>query len=182
MGTKLLTLEALRNVTANLKMPAPSYLGKKNPPLTGGFSTTLNYDRFVLSASFDFMTGHLIKSFNTFSPLSAKNRHINDLYSWRQEGDKTNIPIISTVSSGFSKYMYDNILEEGKYFRCSILSLGYNLPSNFISKIGLSSARFTLTVRDLFILSPYSGIYPTLMGNFGYPNTRKYTATLSVSF
>ncbi|MFR5657191.1 MAG: hypothetical protein ACLUDU_04000 [Butyricimonas faecihominis] len=48
----------------------------------------------------------------------------------------------------------------------------YNLPPEFLKKIGFNTARLSFTAKDLFILTPYKGIDPLLMGDFGYPNSR----------
>lgn len=174
--------ENLRNTTLNQEVPTMTYLGKQHPNITGGFSTTVNFDRFIFSTNFEFKAGHKIRSFNTFRNLDSRNRHVNDVNRWRQVGDVTEIPAASTMSSAYSKYMYDVALEKGDYLRCSFMSLGYNLDSHLLSKIGFSNARLSFTVKDLFTVSKYNGIDPTLMGNFGYPNSRKYTISLNVGF
>ena len=158
------------------------YLGKQDPPLIGGFSTSINWKQFIFSTNFEFKAGHLIKSFTTFRALDATNRHVSDLYRWRQAGDDTNIPQLSEGWRAASNYMYDCLLEKGDYLRCSYLTIGYNIKPEILSKIGFSTARISFTAKDLFTLSNYKGIDPVLMGSFGYPNTRKYTITLNVGF
>ena len=158
------------------------YLGKQDPPLIGGFSTSINWKQFIFSTNFEFKAGHLIKSFTTFRALDATNRHVSDLYRWRQAGDVTNIPQLSEGWRAASNYMYDCLLEKGDYLRCSYLTIGYNIKPEILSKIGFSTARISFTAKDLFTLSNYKGIDPVLMGSFGYPNTRKYTITLNVGF
>lgn len=158
------------------------YLGKKHPPHVGGFSTSVNWKQFVFSANFEFKAGHKIRSFNTFSTLTAQNRHVNDLNRWRQIGDITNIPRLSQSARTFQYYMYDNTLEDGDYFKCGYMSVGYNLPPRLLKKINFSTARLSFTAKDLFTMSNYRGIDPLLMGEFGYPNSRKYTITLNIGF
>lgn len=172
----------LGNVTLNQEKPSMAYLGKQHPDITGGFSTTLNFNRFIFSANFEFKAGHKIPSFNTFRGLDSRNRHVNDINRWRQAGDVTDIPMASTISSAYSRYMYDIALEKGDYLRCSFMSLGYNIDSRLLSKIGFSNARLSFTAKDLFTLSSYKGIDPALMGSFGYPNSRKYTISLNIGF
>lgn len=180
-GTKY-DAENLRNVTLGGEKPVMSYLGKQYPSVIGGFSTSLNVKRFVFSANFEYKAGHKIPSFNTFRTLDSRNRHVNDINRWRQAGDVTDIPAASTINSAYSRYMYDVALERGNYLRCSFLSLGYNIDSRLLSKIGLSNARLSFTAKDLFTLSSYKGIDPALMGSLGYPNTRQYTISLNVGF
>lgn len=181
-GDHTLDMEILRNITLNVPIPVSSYLGKMNPPVNGGFATSVNWKRVVFSANFEFKSGHKIKSFNTFRSIDSQNRHVSDINRWRQPGDVTNIPGVSVVSNAYSEYMYDITLEKGDYLRCTFLSLGYNVGSRLLSKIGFESARLSFTAKDLFTVTGYKGIDPSLMGSFGYPNSRKYTITLNVGF
>ena len=157
------------------------YLGQKYPPYVGGFSTSVNFKQFVFSANFEYKAGHKIMSFTTFSTLNSQNRHVNDINRWRQPGDITNVPRLSQSNLTSSYYMMDNRLEKGNYLKCGYLTLGYNLPPEFLKKIGFNTARLSFTAKDLFTLTPYKGIDPLLMGDFGYPNSRKYTITLNFS-
>lgn len=177
------------NATLNLdargdQWPEPSvyYLGEQTPPVVGGFSTTVNWKQFIFTANFEYKTGHLIKSFTTFRGLDGTNRHVSDAYRWRQAGDKTNIPQLFEGYRSAANYMFDSLLEKGDYLRCSYLTLGYNIPPQLLEKIGFSTARLSFTAKDLFTVSSYKGIDPSLMGGFGYPNSRKYTITLNVGF
>lgn len=181
-GDEMLDMELLKNKPLGLEMPAASYLGEMNPPVNGGFATNINWKRLVFSANLEFKTGHKIRSFNTFRTLDSKNRHVSDMNRWRQSGDVTNIPMVSESSDAYSKYMQDVTLEKGDYLRCTFLTLGYNVDSRLLSKIGFSSARLSFTAKDLFTITGYKGVDPALMGSFGYPNSRKYTITLNVGF
>lgn len=162
--------------------PAVFYLGEQTPPLVGGFSTTVNWKQFIFTANLEYKTGHLIKSFTTFRGLDGKNRHVSDAYRWRQAGDVSNIPQLFEGYRTAANYMFDSLLEKGDYLRCSYMTLGYNIPPHWLEKIGFSTARLSFTAKDLFTISSYKGIDPALMGEFGYPNSRKYTITLNIGF
>lgn len=162
--------------------PRASYLGKSIPPVTGGFSTSVNWKQFVVSANFEFKEGHKITSFNTFRRLDSKNRHSVDENRWRQPGDVSNIPMLSELSTSYSLYMYDSRLEKGDYLRCSYLNVGYDIKSPALKQVGFSTARVSLTGNNLFTLSKYKGIDPSLMGQTGYPVSRSYIFTLNLGF
>ena len=159
-----------------------NYLGDSNPHYVGGFSTTINFKQFVFSANFEFKTGHMIKSFNTFKDPDSQNRHVNDLNRWRKAGDITNVPRLTQLKGLWTFYMFDWGLEKGDYLKCGYMSLGYNIKQAWLDKVGLNSARLSFTAKDLFTLTKYKGIDPLLMGEFGYPNSRKYTITLNFGF
>ena len=159
-----------------------SYLGDSNPHYVGGFSTTINFKQFVFSANFEFKAGHMIRSFNTFKDPDSQNRHANDLDRWRKPGDITNVPRLTQLKGLYTFYMFDWGLEKGDYLKCGYMSLGYNLKPEWLDKIGFNTVRLSLTAKDLFTLTKYKGIDPLLMGEFGYPNSRKYTITLNFGF
>lgn len=175
-------MDELLNVTKKLVAPQVSYIGPSEPPIVGGFSTTLRYARWVLDASFEFMAGHYIRSFNYISYLGSGNRHISDQGRWRVAGDRAARPALTYNNSAYSEYPFDVNYERGDYLRASYISLGYNLPSNLVKKVGLQSLRLTLTGSNLFTLTRYRGIDPSLMGSIGYPNSRKYNFSINLSF
>lgn len=168
--------------TVQWATPKAYYLGKKIPPVTGGFSTTVSWKQLVMSASFEYKAGHKITSFNTYRALDSKNRHSVDANRWRQPGDITNIPMQSETYTSYSTYMFDTRLEKGDYLRCSYLNLGYNIQPSLLSAIGFSTARISFTANNLFALSKYRGIDPSLMGSTGYPVSRSYILTLNFGF
>ncbi len=176
-------------VETGVGLPTPQlyYLGRRTPPVVGGFMTTVTLDKFLLTANFEFKAGHKIQSFTTFKPLSARNRHSLDTDRWRQAGDVTNVPALSQQNvspdmTAMMNYSYDNRLERGDYLRCSMVTLGYNFDPKLLSAIGFRTARVSLSSANLFTLSKYRGIDPALMGEFGYPNSRKFTFTLNLGF
>ena len=175
--------DATLDMGLNVEVPNSmvKYLGQKFPPYVGGFSTSINVKQFVFSANFEFKAGHKIMSFTTFSELTGQNRHVNDINRWRQAGDVTNVPRLSQSTKTYNYYMFDNRLEKGNYLKCGYMTLGYNIPPAFLKKLRFSTARLSFTAKDLFTLTPYRGIDPLLMGEFGYPNSRKYTITLNFS-
>ena len=101
---------------------------------------------------------------------------------WRKPGDITNVPRLTQLKGLYTFYMFDWGLEKGDYLKCGYVSLGYNLPLEWLEKIGFNSARLSFTAKDLFTITSYKGIDPLLMGEFGYPNSRKYTFTLNFGF
>lgn len=178
----LFDMELLRNATLNLPAPAASHLGNQHPPVVGGFGTSVNWKQFLFSTNFEFKVGHKIRSFNTFQVLNSRNRHTNDIDHWRQPGDQTNVPEIGTINNAFNRYMYDVQLEKGDYLRASLVTIGYNIKPDLLKKWGFNTARISLNGRNLFTVSSYAGIDPSLMGEFNYPVTRQYTATLNIGF
>jgi hypothetical protein len=93
---------------------------------------------------------------------------------------------ISTSAAENSWYV-----EDGDYIRLQNISLGYKLPKNVISKIGVKSAKLTLSANNLFTLTKYKGLDPGVGGaadtSFGidvgnYPVTRSFNASINLNF
>lgn len=127
------------------------YLGEAEPPISGGFGTTLTYKRLSLNAQFAFMTGHKIKSFKSYNGSLMNASRLNQLKTeanrWRKPGDITNVPKYTTSTATLSLLeITDDKLEDGSYLKCNLISLGYNLPSNLCQKLGLSQLRCTFNV------------------------------------
>ncbi len=162
--------------------PALSYLGSQVPRWTGGFNTKLTWRDFSLTAQFEFQGGHKIRSVNEAVGINNRNRYITDASRWRGPGDISLRPFLSDSRGAFSQYFFDSSLESGDYLRCSFLTLGYNVPQQWLSTFGIGSARLSFTASNLFTLTNYKGIDPALMGTVGYPNTRKYNLTINLGF
>ena len=161
------------------------YLGEAEPPISGGFGTTLTYKRLSLNAQFAFMTGHKIKSFKSYNGSLMNASRLNQLKTeanrWRKPGDITNVPKYTTSTATLSLLeITDDKLEDGSYLKCNLISLGYNLPSNLCQKLGLSQLRCTFNVHNLFTWTKYRGIDPETLGAFGYPSAKKYMFTLNL--
>ena len=161
------------------------YLGEAEPPISGGFGTTLTYKRLSLNAQFAFMTGHKMKSFISYNGSLMNASRLNQLKTeanrWRKPGDITNVPKYTTSTATLSLLeITDDKLEDGSYLKCNLISLGYNLPSNLCQKLGLSQLRCTFNVHNLFTWTKYRGIDPETLGAFGYPSAKKYMFTLNL--
>lgn len=176
----LFNMDLLQNQALKLKAPTAEVLGQFYPPVVGGFSTDLTYKQWVLTASFEFKMGHKIRSFTTFQSLGSGNRHVLDMARWRAPGDIATVPTINNTRKAYNKYMMDAAIESGNYLRSTYLSLGYNLPRDFVERCGLSFARLTLSGQNLFTLSTYKGIDPQLMGQVTYPNSPSYNFSINI--
>lgn len=175
-------MDLLSNKTLGLVAPTPVYLGEAASPYIGGFSNEFGWKNLFLTVSFEFRAGNVIPSFNAFRELDSHNRHLSDVTRWRAPGDEASMPAISTLSNAFADYEFDAGLEKGDYLRLTFLTLGYNLPSTLLRGTTLSGARFTLSANNLFTITGYKGIDPSLLGNFGYPNTPELNLSVSLGF
>ena len=90
--------------------------------------------------------------------------HEDMLDSWTPQNTDTDIPRIVTDAAHFNTRESDIYLENASYLRLSHLELGYTLPKNLFSRIGLSNIRIYLAGSNLFTITKYRGWDPAIKG------------------
>ena len=81
-------------------------------------------------------------------------------------------------------------LSDTDFIRINNIALGYNISSDFLKKIKLSSARVYVTAQNYFTFKKYSGFTPELPGDptragielNAYPTTKTLAFGLNVGF
>lgn len=174
-----------------------TYLGSPVPKFTGGLNLRFTYKAFDVEMYGYTSIGNKIwnqsKWFTDFYPSfagAAISERVKQ--SWTPENPGATIPIFEAASN-FSTNTQANsyYVEDGSYFRMQNLSFGYNLPSSVLSKVGLQRLRVFVSTNNLFTITKYQGLDPSVGGNadtnFGidvgnYPITRSVLGGLSLSF
>ncbi|HEX8039562.1 MAG TPA: TonB-dependent receptor [Chryseosolibacter sp.] len=174
-----------------------TWLGSPVPKFTGGINLKLTYSNFELETYMFASIGNKIwnqsKWFTDFYPSfagAAISERVKD--SWTPENPNATIPIFENVSN-FSTNTQANsfYVEDGSYFRMQNISLAYNLPASTVSKLNLSKLRFFAGVNNIFTITGYEGLDPSVGGDvdtrFGidvgnYPITRSWTLGLNLGF
>lgn len=173
------------------------YEGPTEPTITGGFNNTLSYKNWRLNVFITYSFGNKIRldpvfaagySDMTAMPKEFKNR-------WVQSGDEyiTDIPTIASVrqyqndsqlSYAYNAYNYSTArVADGGFIRLKDVSLTYNLPMNFVKRIGLGSASLKLDATNLFLLyadDKLNGQDPEFVnaGGVATPLSRQFTFTI----
>ncbi|WP_080238992.1 SusC/RagA family TonB-linked outer membrane protein [Spirosoma rigui] len=174
-----------------------TFLGSPVPKFNGGVTLTLRYKGFDFSAYAYTSIGNKIfnnsKWFTDFYPSftgAAVSARVKN--SWTPTNTNTSIPIFEGVSN-FSTNTVPNsyYVENGSYLRLQNLSVGYNLPANLLSSIGLQRVRISASANNILTFTGYTGLDPAVGGNadsnFGidvgnYPLTRSYNVGLNIGF
>lgn len=174
-----------------------TFLGSPVPKFSGGLAFTLKYKNFDLNVYTNATVGNKIfnvsKWFTDFYPSfqgSSKSERIKD--SWSPQNTGATIPIYESASN-FSTNTQSNsyYVEDGSYLRIQNLSIGYTLPANVLSRIGMQRLRVFASTNNLLTITKYQGLDPSVGGsadtNFGidvgnYPITRSWTLGLNLGF
>jgi TonB-linked SusC/RagA family outer membrane protein len=175
-----------------------TFLGSPVPTYTGGINVGLTYKDFEFATYLYASAGNKIwnqsKWFTDFfGTFEGSGKGERAKQSWTPElGNNAAAPIwesasnLSTSAGANSWYV-----EDGDYIRVQNISLGYNIPKAYTSKLGIKRAKFTLSANNIFTLTKYKGLDPGVGGaadtGFGidvgnYPVTRSFNASINLTF
>ncbi|MEP2772865.1 MAG: TonB-dependent receptor [Fulvivirga sp.] len=140
-------------------------VGDHQPDFIGGITNSFSYKGISLDVFFQFIQGVDIynnnRQFMEHLGTSSWGMDQSVLRRWRQPGDITDIPRAATGATvGLNNSDNSRFLEDGSYLRLKNVTLGYDLPSNFVTKYGLSSVRVYVTGQNLLTFTEYSGFDP----------------------
>lgn len=192
-----MTNEEGQRVTTNkygLAAANPVICGSSNPDFYGGFSTSLSWKNFDLSAVFGYSVGGKIYNyqrmeFDSDGAYTDRNQmKLKDGWSrWQKEGDIATHPKAIYGNSSNSAATSSRFLETASYLRMRNLTIGYNIPV----KKYISNLRVYASGENLFVISGFSGIDPEVPPlNYGkgtgiatavYPQTRKFMFGLNIT-
>ncbi|RYY60436.1 MAG: SusC/RagA family TonB-linked outer membrane protein, partial [Chitinophagaceae bacterium] len=163
-------------------------MGTTDPSLMAGITNLFTYKNFSLNFDFNALFGRQLADPNfTSYGIAADGVYTNGYNALRSVLNRwtpTN-PTNKQPSSfwGYSPYgVGDFFLQDAWFIRLQNVSLGYNLPQKFISKV-FTSARVHFDAQNLFVITPYDGVDPeTDSYTAAYPYLRTFTLGLNLSF
>jgi TonB-dependent starch-binding outer membrane protein SusC len=134
-----------------------TFIGSPFPTFTYGMNLNLNYKGFDFTGYLQGVYGNkivnMLKYYIDFPVFQAN-------YSQRMltEAGKT-LPVLDN-SDNYSARKSSFYVEDGSYLRGRNLQLGYTLPQQVVSKIGMDRLRVYLQGQNLFTFTKYTGIDP----------------------
>lgn len=179
------------------KLDFMKYEGSTEPMYTGGLNNAFRYGNWHLNVFFTYSFGSKIRLDPVFSasysdmsamPKEFKNR-------WVMPGDekKTNIPTIASyrqvkddnyLGYAYSAYNYSTErVADGGFIRLKDVSLSYDMPKDWIRKIGLNSLSLKIDATNLCLLyadDKLNGQDPEFVnaGGVAMPLSKQFTFTL----
>jgi hypothetical protein len=155
-------------LTVDHNIALRSYSGHSAiPDLIGGLTNTFRWKGFDLSILTTFQIGGWLTDgiYNGLMATGASSSgfHPDILRSWSTPGQVTDIPRndrSSTVSLQ-NEATSTRMMTKASFFQLRSINFGYNLPRDFVSKVGLSRARAFMVAENLFIVSHRQGLNPS---------------------
>ena len=181
-----------RRVTTNDYSSADYYYVNKSslPKVYGGFNTSLSWKGFDLSAIFAYSIGGYIYNRDVTmilhnGSLEGRDWSTEILRRWTPDNRYTDVPALSTTSNNWNSAS-TRFLQNNSYMRLKNLTLSYNLPKQWISKLSLSSVQVYVQGDNLFTIHRNQGLDPeqgiTGITYYRYPAMRTISGGINVSF
>lgn len=170
------------------------YIGNAYPKLLAGLNLSLNWRNFDFSTNFYGTFGNDV--FNTtkrrYSGVSGDNVWAGTFdKTWHGEGTSNDLPRLSVNDRNQNYNRVSSFyVEDGSYFRCKMMQLGYTLPKNML---GNTSLRIYVSAQNLFTITKYKGLDPERPQTDGgsistgidwnsYPNPRTFLFGVDFKF
>lgn len=188
-----------------------TYIGNREPDCLLGLGSTFTWKDLSLSFLLDGRIGGDVANITGRSLYSNGQNALLVPYRNRKvvfkgvvdNGDGTYRPNTTPVildQTTFNNYVYNvssNFIEDGSYLRMSYVTLAYDF-SNLMKRLGSSNPikglKCSLTGRNLFLLTKYTGADPQVMpsasngtgsmgiDNYSVPSLRSFNFNVNVTF
>ncbi len=191
-----------------------TFIGDPSPDFTFGIGNSFSYKGFDLNIFLSGSYGNEVVNYQRRwlenprgnTNLLEKATHYaqlelidpngpNDYRNVHIVGGDSDMPRMS-ASSLTSTYNYrysDKFVEDGSFLRIQNISLGYNLPKSWVSKIGIENLKVYTNLQNVYTFTKYSGYDPEIgsinqdallsgIDNARYPSPRIYTFGVNVTF
>ena len=166
------------------------------PKFFGGFNTTFTFKNFSLFALMQFSKGAnalwtpLLQDLGATLGQSVGREVYNN--TWTPENpDARYAKLVNNSTVMMNSYINDRFVFDTSYLRLKNVTLSYNLPKDFVSKLKINHMSLNITGTNLFTWTKWPGLDPeligtgtTLMGSNGdpYPLSKSFTFGTKITF
>ncbi len=192
------------------------YIGDPNPDFTFGINNTITwrdlelsffingsvgndiYNAVKMKHSDPTAWGNKLKMVNDYAQIGMINpegsiNDISNVYVLNPETAQTQRISVSGESQNDNNRISNRFVEDGSYLRLKSLSLAYNLPKKWLSKLKIDWMQVYANVQNLFTITGYDGYDPEIGANgqsvllqgidyYRYPSSRIFTFGLKLNF
>jgi len=169
--------------------------GSAIPRYVGGFTNNINFKNFDFMIFFQFSEGNNTLNYGRFFFEHGGERttgySAQQLDRWQQPGDITDVPRMASVNYS-ADLRPSRHVEDGSFLRLKNTSLGYSLPTELSSRVGVTRARVYVAAQNLLTWTNYTGLDPEVSTSptnlvagvdiAVMPQPRTYTVGLNLTF
>jgi hypothetical protein len=175
-------------------------IGNPYPDFTYGFALSMNYKQIDLNASFNGSYGNEVldgQDYYLFNMEASGNQYAKVAERYRSEAEPGNGLVYRASRGGTqsnSTRLSTFYLQDGSFFRCTNITLGYSMP--FLAQVTknvVSNLRVYAGINNAFTVSKYLGYNPEVDYNNGanltpgvdygvYPLVRSYNIGAKITF
>ena len=167
--------------------PCKYYMGSREPDIYGSLGTDLSWKGLTLSVLTTYSLGGKVYDSLYANDMDlwylSSTWHKNMLRRWQKPGDVTDVPRVEVAGS---QLQTDRYLINASYFAIKNITLAYALPTNWVSKIGMTGARIFGSVDNLALWTHLDGMDPQYdfdgTTNYDYSPNRTYTVGIELNF
>ena len=156
-------------------------IGQRTPKLTLGFNNRFQYKDWTLDVFLYGRFGHtVVNNFKRgFIRSGWQNQSVYDY--WTPTNPTNDMP---RPLYGDNNPLYASTLgyENGDFVKIKDVTLAYNVPLKWISKIGLTRLRVYGSMKNFFTFSGVSDYDPEGQGSIYYPMTKEMVFGVNVAF
>ena len=182
------TSDGKKETTTSYASGTQYYAGTSLPDVTGGITNTLSYKEVELSFVFAYSLGGKVLDADYIQLLSGavapgRNWSTELLSRWTPNNRNTNVPRFTTDdlawTSTSTRFLYD-----ATYARLKTVTLGYNIPTQLLSRIGIRTAKVYGLAENLLTFYGHKGMDPeqSIEGTtyYQYPQMKTISVGLQV--
>ncbi|RCR70626.1 SusC/RagA family TonB-linked outer membrane protein [Larkinella punicea] len=174
-------------------------IGSPYPKFIYGASLSASYKALDLNASFNGSKGNQVldgQDYYVYNMEASGNQYVSVTDRYRSESQPGDGSVYRAARGGTqsnSTRLSSFYLQNGSFFRCTNITLGYNLPAQWLAKIKVGGLRVYANVNNAFTITKYKGYNPEVDYNNGanltpgvdygmYPLARGYNLGAKLTF
>lgn len=167
-------------------------IGNSSPTVFGGLNNSFRYKNFDAQFFLEFQSGNEIFNEARFRLEGRQNNNITQSFfngRWTPDNPTNQFGDV-TGRNATSQFASSYYVEDASYIRLANVSVGYNLPTYILEKLGLSSLRLYATATNIYTWTDYSGYDPDISFNnplltgfdrTSYPRSRSFILGINLS-
>ena len=167
--------------------------GASIPKLFGGFNLKAYYKDFDFAAVFSYQLGGKLLDYGYQSMMATdsygQSMSPDLLNAWQKPGDVTDVPRVDAFAdhnTNISTSYSTRWLTKSDFLNLRSVTIGYQLPKQWLSQVYLKSARISFAAENLFMLKARQGLNPMAQYNGlvynEYMPSRNFTFALNFTF